>query len=146
MTAPEHTAQRELALTLLARRTGPAAGAEAIAAAAERAYDDLTRVLAPVIGDIGVNALTDRALHLAQREYPWLLVTREHKYVEAKFSQIAVALKPQDPAVATEAAAAVLATILGLLATFVGEALGERLVRQAWPGLFQRQHRGDITQ
>ena len=136
MTPPEHTAQRALALALLARRTGPTAGAEAIAAAADRAYDDLTRVLAPVIGDIGVTALTDRALRLAQREYPWLLPAREPKYAEAKFSQIAVSLERQDPAVAADAAAAALATILGLLATFVGEPLGERLVRVAWPDAF----------
>ncbi len=59
---PEQTAQRELALTLLARRTGPAAGAEAVAAAAGRAYNDLAQVLAPVIGDVGLAAMTDRAV------------------------------------------------------------------------------------
>jgi hypothetical protein len=35
--------------------------------------------------------------------------------------------------VAAEGAAAVLAAILGLLATFIGEPLAARLVRQAWP-------------
>jgi hypothetical protein len=134
MTALGHAALRQLALNVLAQHAGPAPGAEALAAAADRAYDDLARVLAPVIGDIGVNALTDRALHLAQREYPWLVRTRQPDYAEEKFSRLIVSLKQQDPAAATEAAGAVFATFIGLLATFIGEPLAARLLRQAWPG------------
>jgi hypothetical protein len=133
MTAPELSAQRELALTLLARRTGPGAGAAAIAAAAGRAYDDLAQVLAPVIGDAGVAAMTDRALHLSTRDYAWL-PSREPGSADTQFTQVIEALKRQDPVLATEAAAAVLAGILGLLATFIGEPLAARLVRQAWSG------------
>ena len=136
MTAPGHAALRQLALTVLARRAGPAAGAEAIAAAADRAYDDLARVLATVIGDIGVDAITDRTLHLAKGEYSRLVSTREPEDAVDTFAQIIDALKRQDPTVATEAAAAVFATFLGLLATFIGEPLAARLLRQAWPDAF----------
>jgi hypothetical protein len=133
MTAPEQTAQRELALTLLARRTGPGAGADAIAAAAGRAYDDLVQVLTPVIGDVGVAAITDRALHLATRHYAWLPSSAPGA-ADTSFTKVIDALKRyDDPAVAAEAAAAVLAAILALLATFIGEPLAARLVRQAWP-------------
>ena len=133
MTTPEHNAQRELARTLLARRTGPAAGAEAIAAAAGRAYDDFAQVLAPVIGDVGVTAMTDRALHLATREYPWL-PSSQPGAADTRFAKVIDALKRQDdPAVAAEAAAAVFEAILGLLATFIGDPLAARLAQQAWP-------------
>ena len=133
-------ALRQLALTVLRRHAGPEADAQAIAAAADRAYADLARVLAPVIGDIGVSALTDRALHVAQREYPWLVRTHEGAPADRTFSHVIASLKGQDPAVATDAAGAVFAMFLGVLATFIGEPLAARLVRQAWPGDFSGAH------
>ena len=129
---PEHKARRRrLARSVLARHAG-VADATAVAAAASRAYDDLAKVLAPVIGDIGVAAMTDRALHLAARQYPWLPAP-EPGFADTPFTQVIDTLKRQDPTEATAAAAAVLATILGLLATFIGEPLAARLVQQAWP-------------
>jgi len=127
---------RQLALKVLAQHAGPAAGAEALAAAAHRAYDDLARVTVPLIGQLGVNALTGRALHLAQREYPWLVQTRELEQAREPFAQVIACLEQQDPAVATEAAGAVFATFTGLLVTFIGEPLTARLLRKAWPDAF----------
>src|SRR5688500_8599619 len=112
MTAPGHTAQREFTLSMLTHRAGPAAGAAAVAAAASSAYDDLARVLAPVIGDVGVAAMTDRALHFSTREYAWL-PSREPGSADTQFTQVIEALKRQDAVLATEATAAVLAAILG---------------------------------
>ena len=136
MTALGNAALRQLALKVLAQHAGPAAGAEALAAAARRAYDDLARVSAPLIGQVGVDALIGRAARLAQREYPWLVPTREAGHAEAPFAQIISCLERQDPALATEAAGAVFATFTGLLATFIGEPLTARLLRQAWPDAF----------
>jgi len=136
MTALRDETLRQLALKVLAQHAGSAAGAEALAAAARRAYDDLAQVSAPLIGQVGVNALTGRALHLAQREYPWLAHTRELEHAQAPFSQVMVCLSGQDAAVAIEAAAAVLATLTALLVTFIGEPLTARLLRQAWPDAF----------
>jgi hypothetical protein len=136
MTALGNAALRQLALKVLAQHAGPAAGAEALAAAAHRAYDDLARVSAPLIGQVGVDALTGRALHLAQREYPWLAHTREPEQAEGPFAQVVVSLARQDPGVATEAAGAVFATFTGLLVTFIGEPLTLRLLRRAWPDAF----------
>ena len=133
MTALENAALRQLALKVLAQHAGPAAGADALAAAARRAYDDLARASAPLIGRVGVDALTGRALHLTRREYPWMVPMRESKQSEGPFAQVIVCLERQDPAVATEAAGAVFATLAGLLVTFIGEPLTERLLRQAWP-------------
>jgi hypothetical protein len=52
---------------------------------------------------------------------------------QAPFAQIVTSLQQQDPAVATEAAGALLATLTGLLVTFIGEPLTARLLRKAWP-------------
>ena len=136
MTALGNVALRELALKVLAQHAGSAAGAEALAVAARRAYDDLARVSAPLIGRVGVDALTGRALHLAQREYPWLVGTREPEQAEGPFTQVIVSLERQDPAVAAEAAGAVFATLTGLLVTFIGEPLTAGLLRKAWPAAF----------
>jgi len=136
VTALETPALRQLALKALTERAGSAAGAGALAAAAQRAYDDLARVSAPLIGQVGVDSLTGRALHLAQREYPWLVHTREPEQAEEPFAQIVFCLERQDPAVATEAAGAVLTILTGLLVTFIGEPLTARLLRKAWPDAF----------
>ena len=129
-------ALRQLALNALAQRAGSAAGAAALAAAAQRAYEDLARESAPLIGDVGINALTGRTLYLAQRQYPWLAHTREPDKWSGPFDQIVFCLERQDPAVATEAAGAVLTTLAGLLVTFIGEPLTAHLLRKAWPDAF----------
>ena len=136
MRALRNAAQRELAQRALARRMGSAAGAEAIAAAAQRAYDDLARTSAPLIGHVGVDALTGRALYLAQRHYPWLMHSREPGQWKGPFDQSVFCLQRQDPAVATDAAGAVLATLTELLVSFIGEPLTVRLLQKAWPDAF----------
>jgi len=136
MTALEIAAMRQLAARVLMHQAGPDADAAALAAAARRAYDELTRVVAPLVGQVGVDALTRRALHLAQREYPWLVHTRESEHAEDRFAQVVFCLERQDPAVAAEAAGAVFATFTELLVTFIGEPLTARLLQKAWPEAF----------
>ena len=136
MKAGDNAVARQLALKVLAHHAGPKAGSEALAAAAHRAYDDFARVAAQVIGQLGVEALTGRAVHLAEQHYPWLLQWRELEQPEAPFARVIVCLKRQDPAVASEAAALVLATLAGLLFTFIGESLTTQLLLKAWPGAF----------
>ena len=136
MTALENAALRQLALKVLAQHAGPAAGGEALAAAARRAYDDLARASAPLIGQVGIDSLTGRALHLTNREYPWLVRIHEPEAADGPFTQIMASLERQDPAVAAEAAGAVFATLTGLLITFIGEPLTAGLLRKAWPAAF----------
>jgi hypothetical protein len=136
MTALGNIELRQLALKVLARHAGSDGGAKAVAAAALRAYDDLARVSAPLIGEVGVDALTGRALHLAQREYPWLAQTREPAPADGAFAQVIFSLEGQDRAVAIEAAGAIFAIFTGLLVTFIGEPLTAGLLRKAWPDAF----------
>jgi hypothetical protein len=127
---------RQLALKVLAHHAGSGTDAAAVAAAARRAYDDLARAMTPLIGQVGVDTLSARAVHVAQRDYPWLAATREAEHVEGAFTQATVSLERQDPALAREAAAAVLATLTGLLVTFIGEPLTTGVLRKAWPDGF----------
>jgi hypothetical protein len=150
MTALEIATLRQLAVRVLKQQAGRDADAAALAAAARRAYDELARVVAPLIGQAGVDALTGRAVHLAQRKYPWLVLGRDGtpgrtertpgtpppEQADAPFDQVIFGLERQDPAVATEAAGAVFATFTGLLVTFIGEPLTASLVRKAWPDAF----------
>jgi hypothetical protein len=136
MTALENAALRRLALKVLKQHAGSAAGAKGVAVAARLAYDDLARVSAPLIGKLGVDALTSRTLHLAQRDYPWLAQPHESKPADGPFAQVIFGLERQDPAVATEAAGSVFAIFAGLLVNFIGEPLTASLLRKAWPKAF----------
>jgi hypothetical protein len=136
MTPLGHAALQRLALKVLAHHSGSGEGAGVLAAAARRAYDDLTHVSTPLIGQIGVDALIGRALHLAQREHRWLPAEPESDRTNDPFARIIVSMSRQDPAVALEGTAAVFATFAGLLVTFIGEPLTTGLLRKAWPGAF----------
>ena len=138
MTALELAALRRLISRVLTHQAqaGSATGAAAVAAAARGAYDDLSRVLVPLIGQVGTESLAARAVHLAQREYPWLAKPRDPKHAQGPFTHVSVSLEHQDAALAAEGAAAVLAAFTGLLVTFIGEPLTTRLMRKAWPDGF----------
>lgn len=134
MTLPENADLRPVAMSVLTRRAGSAADAVAVAAAARRAYDDLAVVVVPLIGQVGVEALTARASYLAQQQYSW--GQTEEKQGVGPFGHVRLWLERQDPAVAIEAAAEVLSTLGGLLVTFIGLSLTMRLLRKAWPDGF----------
>ncbi len=136
VTGTGDAALRQLAAKALARRAGSATGAAAIAAAAQRAYEDLTRVSSPLIGQVGVDAMTGRTLYLAQRQYPWLVRTSEPDQWKGPFAQIVFCLEQQDPAVAGEAAVAVFTILTGLLGTLIGNPLTTRMLQEAWPDAF----------
>ena len=136
MSITEDRALRELSLKVLARHGGPDAGADEIAAAAHRGDDDLARAAAQLIGQAGIDALTSRAVYLAQNTYPWLVNRREPGQPQGPFAQVVACLKGQDPVAATKAAGAVLTTLTTLLVTFIGEPLTTQLLRKAWPDAF----------
>jgi hypothetical protein len=124
------------ALTLEA---GSDADAKALAAAALRLYETLAGQLSPLIGEAGVRALTARSLHLVQRNFTWLAEVRDPGPSERPFAQVGLRLERQEPALAREAAAAALATLGGLLATLIGDALTMRILRAAWPSAFPQE-------
>ena len=124
------------ALTLEA---GSDADAKALAAATLRLYETLAAQLALLIGEAGVRALTARSLHLVQRDFAWLGEARDPGPSERPFAQVGLRLARQEPALAREAAATALATLGGLLATLIGDALTISVLRAAWPSAFPHE-------
>lgn len=134
MTSSENAVLRPVAMSVLTRRAGSGAEVAVVAATAGAAYDDLAGVLVPLIGQVGFDAVTKRALYLAQREYP---AAPEGDTGQADgFIQVSFWLKQQDAGVAMDAAATMLSTLGGLLVTFIGEPLTMRLLRKGWPDGF----------
>jgi hypothetical protein len=127
---------------MLAREAGTGASAPAIAAAACRLCERFAEQLAPLIGDAGVAAICARSLHLTQRNVPGLVPARASPQGDAPFALLQLSLEQQEPAVATEAAVALLATASELLVLFIGESLTTSLLHEAWPDEFA----GDITE
>ena len=121
---------------ILAREAGPGADTSATAAAARRVCDRFAHQLIPLIGDAGVAAICARSLHLIQPNAPGLARVRASAHGDAPFALLQLYLEQQQPAAATEAAVAVLATANELLASFIGESLTTRLLREAWPDDF----------
>jgi hypothetical protein len=131
---------------VLDRRAGSSGDPKALAVAAQRAYDDLARVSAPLIGHAGVEALTGRALHLARQQYPWLIASREPAPADGAFAQAVLCLERQTPPVAADAAVTVFALWTGLLVTFIGDSLTAGLLQKAWPDAFSEAPPGETQE
>src|SRR5215210_1553871 len=123
---------RKFAQSLLiddrARKKNPAATKQS---ADFSTCEKLGPTLATLMGTRSYHALLSRSLALAQAEVPWLhavqvkangtLETLEEHHAEL------------DPAERFEGRVVLLAQLLGLLVTFIGEKLTLSLVREVWP-------------
>ena len=107
----------------------PTAAATGMETVCRRLRDDLKDIL----GSGGVFALMRRALTLAMREHPLLVGVAVDTGPMACFTGLAEALAAGTDEEAAAAAAAVLAHLLGLLVTLLGEELGLQPVRKFWP-------------
>ena len=134
--------RRRVFRRILAREAGAAADAPAIAAAARRACERFAEHLSPLIGDAGMAAICDRSLHLTDGNVRGLASVRASAQGSSQFALLQRFLEQQESAAATESAVAVLATSSELLASFIGENLTTRLLREAWPDDFA----ADITE
>lgn len=122
----------ELARRIVEREAGgsdPSASAAAVEAACRRLKDHLVDVL----GSGGVSAVLRRALHLAQREQPFLAEVAVRGDPAACFTGLAESLAARTDEEATAAAATVLAHMLDLLVVLLGEELGMKPVQKLWP-------------
>jgi hypothetical protein len=124
---------RELSRRLFAREAkkprGPGAPAEAMAASCRRLHERLD----PLIGAGGFRALLARALHLAAKEFPWLDAVRVEEHPACELKGLREAAKGLDAPSVGEGFALVLANVIWLLVTFIGEDIALGLVREVWP-------------
>jgi hypothetical protein len=132
-------AAQVLARRVLQHEAGGRAELAALAEAAERADARLRGRLASLIGPTGYTALVARAVYLAQAEVPALeRVTVDALATEAEGGLHSVrefARATGDAGAAEAGLSAILAHVIGLLGTFIGEDLALRLIRDAWPEL-----------
>lgn len=105
------------------------ADAHAIAELAVAGWRRIDAVLAPVIGHGGVAALYRRSLFLARVERPWLPGVHAGALDPVEFSELRAALALQAASEADAANKALQRTFHDLLASLVGSALTERLLR-----------------
>jgi len=103
----------------------PACGQQAV-----KACDKLRVPLAKLAGVAGFRSLISRALALAKAEVPALDPVKVNP--DGSLEGFDGNEQNQD----VEAGVAVVAQLLGLLVTFVGEPLSRSLVRDAWPDAF----------
>ena len=132
-------AAQVLARRVLRHEAGGRAEPAALAEAAERADARLRARLASLIGPTGYTALLTRAVHLAQAEVPALervTVDALAPGAEGGLHGVREFARASGDAGAAEAGlSAILAHVIGLLATFIGEDLALRQIRDAWPEL-----------
>jgi hypothetical protein len=95
--------------------------------AAGRVYDKLQAHLAPLVGASGVQSLLVRSAKLAQGDFTGLA---EVSLFEGS-TKLRERLYAHDSTI--ESAAALFATFLALLTTFIGERLTTQVLRSAWP-------------
>jgi hypothetical protein len=123
-------AMRDLAQRLLALEAASQSEPDPNGHEGVRVCDKLKISLTRFAGADGFTALLRRALALARADVPSLQsvkVTTDGR-LEGLEEFAADARNP-----AVEAVTAIMAHLLGLLATFIGEPLTRRLVREAWP-------------
>lgn len=112
-------------------RQEPAAVVQAAQAACAALYVRLT----PLVTTAGSQGFLTRSLHLARAQYPFLEDVRGGASAETCLDGANEALQAVGSDDAYEAFVLVLAHMLGLLATFIGDDLAMRLAGEAWPNL-----------
>ena len=126
-------AARALARQLLLHQAGERPEPAALEKAADRAYVRLRGQLAALIDLTGYTTLFARAVRLAQAEVPALQRITFNAAAGGDLHGVREYALASDPGVAAAGLSAILAHVIGLLITFIGEDLAERQVREAWP-------------
>jgi hypothetical protein len=126
----ENTAQN-LARKLISEESRSTETANSGGRPAFRVCEKLRRPLSTLAGAAGFRSLAARALTLAKAEDSWLEGVTVNPDGSFEFTGGIVA--QLETSKAAKAGAAVVARLLGLLITFIGEALTIRLMHDVWP-------------
>ena len=127
-TAP---AVKDLARQLLLLEANPGEHAEGAGGDALKVFEQLRLHLSRLVGVAGFQALLSRALALAKAETTWLDAVRVQ--ADGALEGFREAARRQPAEAVMEGSGMLLAQLLGLLITFIGEALTLRLAREIWP-------------
>ena len=117
--------------SLLRYETVASKSAAGNGAAAVRVYEKLRRLLSAVLGSGGFRALSTRALTLAKADAPELGAVDVN--ADGSLAWLSEVLPRSNQGQIAKGEVILIAQLLGLLVTFIGEALMLRLVQDAWP-------------
>ncbi|MFN3652909.1 MAG: hypothetical protein ACK47B_25305 [Armatimonadota bacterium] len=141
--APRNTSGASFRMLLL-ERLAACAPHESVAAAAVARLDTLGRRLTPLVGGEGYRALLARAIALAAREHPCLALVGVES--SGSLSGLEETLAGRDASERDAAYVELLAQLLELLVTFVGERITRKLAGDIWPepaeGVGAEDHEG----
>ena len=118
---------RVLAQQLLTYEAGRNTDARATTPAVFLVIETFRRSLGRLSGETGFRALLSRALTLAKKQAP------ELSAMEIESNGALTGFGERNNGQRAEADILLIAQLLGLLGTFVGESITLRLVREAWP-------------
>jgi hypothetical protein len=124
---------RDLADGLIAYETRENRSSETKVSAAVLVGEKLRLKLATLMGNVAFRALLSRALALANVEVPWLRAV--HIKADGSLEGLDELVAQVDPDEIFEGTVTLLAQLLGLLVTFIGEELALGLVHEVWPKL-----------
>jgi hypothetical protein len=118
--------------TTLAERVENGANAAQIADAIVSAWQEIEAVLSPIVGQRGVAMLYKRSLYLIGPAHPWLAGMHEGVQTAVDLAALKSVFAQQNSTDAAAAGGAFLQTFHDLLASLVGPALTEQLLRPVW--------------
>jgi hypothetical protein len=127
------SAAHALAQQVLAYETAHGTPTELPGQALVRACEKLRVLFCRFVGVVGFRSLLARALTMAQRDAP--LLAPVEVTADGALAGFGEGVQGQDPATAAAGGLALLTRFFGLLHTFVGEALTQRLLADCWPGV-----------
>jgi len=132
MEIPENVQIHQSIFRTLTNRSRGAHDASAIADASVVIWGEVAVALAPIIGEGGVDALFNRSLYLAAREYPWLAGALETKDSLVPVPRFWTNLQTRDANSAMAAGSLLMVIFYGLLERLIGKKLTGRLLLQVW--------------
>ena len=113
-----------------------AKAAEESGSAAFHVNDKLRQPLSTLAGVSGFRSLLSRALALARGEVPWLRAV--HIGADGALEGLDELRAQLSPAEIAEGEAVLIAQLIGLLVTFIGESLTVHLMHDVWPEISTR--------
>ena len=109
-------------------QTESALDAGAVAKSTIQTLRQVNVTLTPVIGEVGVNVLFKRALHLTSRTFSWLTNVENQGDTDDLLARLGERLAGRDTNEAVEASSALLTGFTELLASLIGDYLVETLL------------------
>lgn len=95
----------------------------AVANATIQTLRQVNIILTPVIGEVGVNVLFKRSLHLTSRTFPWLTIAENHGDTGDLLASLSACLADRNRNEAEEASSALLVGFTELLTSLIGDSL-----------------------